>query len=92
MLQWPTSTTVTKLRAFLGLIGYYGRFVNHYGLIAKPLTQLMRKNQFVWSSKAQRAFKQLKQAMVSTSVLELPNFQETLKLKWMTLMWALGQS
>lgn len=92
MLQWPTSTIVTKLRAFLGLTGYYGRFVKHYELIAKPLTQLMRKNQFVWSSKAQRAFKQLKQDMVSTSVLALPNFQETLKLKWMTLMWALGQS
>lgn len=79
MMKWLVSTIVTELRAFLGLTSYYRRFVKHYGLIAKPLTNLLSKNHFIWDCKAHRASEQLKRTMVSTPVLALPKFKKPLK-------------
>jgi hypothetical protein len=63
---------MTELRGFLGLIGYYRRFVSNYGVLAKPLNRLLQQRQFQWSAKADATFVALKKAMISTPVLALP--------------------
>lgn len=59
MIQWPRPATIRALRGFLGLTGYYRKFVQNYGLIAAPLTNMLRKNAFTWSRESIAAFEHL---------------------------------
>lgn len=74
MQQWPIPKNATELRGFLGLTGCYQKFVKRYGIICKPLTTLFTKQGFVWTEEAILAFQELENAMASTPVLALPNF------------------
>lgn len=76
MLHYPVQISVTELRAFFGLAGYYRWFVWNYGIMEKSLTQLLRLKQFQWGQGAQHAFDELKVAMTKTPVLALPDFQQ----------------
>ena len=75
ILNWQTPASVKELRAFLGLIGYYRKCVAHFGVLARPLFDLLKKNViFQWTSVVDSAFQVLKKALVTTPVLAIPDF------------------
>ncbi|XP_068666497.1 uncharacterized mitochondrial protein AtMg00860-like [Aristolochia californica] len=76
VVDWPTPTSVTVLRAFLGLAGYYRKFIRNYGQIAAPLNNLLKRNAFTWSDTVASSFENLKTALSSAPILHLPNFDD----------------
>ncbi|KAA0054781.1 ty3-gypsy retrotransposon protein [Cucumis melo var. makuwa] len=72
--SWTRPSTVSEVRSFMGLAGYYRRFVENFSRIATPLTQLTRKRApFVWSKACEDTFQNLKQKLVIASVLTVPD-------------------
>lgn len=72
--EWPQPTNLKQLRQFLGLSGFYRHFVDQYGKVAKPFTDLLSANtSYVWSSRQQEAFDALRAALTSAPVLAFPD-------------------
>nr|KYP60178.1 Transposon Ty3-I Gag-Pol polyprotein [Cajanus cajan] len=80
ILEWPLPRDLTTLRAFLGLTGFYRRFIRHYATIAAPLTDLLRSS-FSWDTNTDKAFIALQQAIAHSPVLTLPNFDAPFDLE-----------
>nr|XP_034908137.1 uncharacterized protein LOC118044086 [Populus alba] len=77
VLKWERPTNVTEIRSFLGLAGYYRRFIEGFSTIASPLTKLTRKEvRFVWSEECEASFRELKERLTSALVLALPSGTE----------------
>ncbi|WVZ49657.1 hypothetical protein U9M48_000994, partial [Paspalum notatum var. saurae] len=74
VLNWKQPQTVTEIRSFLGLAGYYRRFIKDFSKIAKPMTALTQKNaKFAWSPKCEEAFGTLKKLLTTAPVLAQPD-------------------
>ena len=73
--NFPAPKTLTQLRAALGLLGYYRKFIKDFSRHAKPLTMLLKKDQpFVWTEKQQNAFDRLKARLIEEPILRYPDF------------------
>ncbi|WVZ81302.1 hypothetical protein U9M48_028693 [Paspalum notatum var. saurae] len=74
VLNWKQPETVTEIRSFLGLAGYYRRFIKDFSKIAKPMTSLTKKNaKFVWGPKCEDGFRELKKLLTTAPVLAQPD-------------------
>jgi len=73
--DWPMPHCLRDVRAFFGLASYYRRFVRNFATIAEPLTWLTKKNNtpFKWTDDADRAFRQLKDALLDATTLAFPS-------------------
>ena len=77
IVDWKRPETVTEVRSFLGLAGYYRKFVKDFSKIARPFTQLTKKNErFEWNDQREQSFQELKKRLTSTPVMTLPNDQD----------------
>ena len=85
IIGWPRPSNVKEVRSFLGLAGYYRRFVKDFSIIAKPMTKLTQKDvKFQWNEECERTFSTLKNSLVTAPILTLPELgrasQSTLML------------
>lgn len=75
--EWKAPTTQTQVRAFLGLAGYYRKFVEGFSSIARPMTQLLKKDKkFEWMDKCEASFQELKKRLISAPILIMPDINK----------------
>jgi hypothetical protein len=77
ILNWKQPTDVSKIRSFLGLAGYYRRFIEGFSKIVKPLTSLLEKGkEFKWDEACQKRFEELKERLTTAPVLIMPDIHK----------------
>jgi hypothetical protein len=77
IVAWSIPTTVMEIQSFLGLAGYYRRFIEGFSKVVKPMTLLLEKGrEFKWDEKCQDSFDQLKKRLMSPPVLVMPDLQK----------------
>jgi hypothetical protein len=76
VLSWNTPQNVSDIRSFLGLAGYYRRFIEGFSKIAKPMTELLEKGKtFEWMPRREASFQELKKRLTTTPVLTMPDMK-----------------
>jgi transposase InsO family protein len=91
IVNWPVPQNIKEVRAFLGLCGYYRRYVERFAELARPLHALTEKNhRFEWTTQCQTAFDSLKTALTSPPILAVPNDSDQFILDTDASNWAIG--
>jgi LPS O-antigen subunit length determinant protein (WzzB/FepE family) len=75
--KWEQPLNVTDIRTFLGMAGYYRRFIENISKISKPMTELLKNNtKFEWSEACEKGFQELKKRLTTAPVLTLPDINK----------------
>ena len=91
ILDWEAPKSVKDVRSFLGMAGYYRRFIENFSKIAKPMTELLKKGKkFEWSEKAEESFQTLKTKLTTAPVLALPDTSKDFVIFCDALLQGLG--
>jgi hypothetical protein len=91
VIEFPTPKTQKDIKSFLGLAGYYRKFIVDFSAIARPLTNLLKKeNEWKWTEQEQASFELLKFKLTSTPVLQYPDFSKPFILTTGTSGYAIG--
>jgi hypothetical protein len=78
VLEWGAPQNVSEIRSFLGIAGYYHRFIKGFSKIARPMTKLLEKgSKFVWATECHASFDEHKKRLTSALVLIMPNVQKS---------------
>jgi hypothetical protein len=81
VLSWKTPTSVGDIRSFLGLAGYYQRFIEGFSKISKPMTELLEKDkQFEWTPACEASFQELKKRLMTAPVLVMPDMEKSFSI------------
>jgi hypothetical protein len=83
VLNWEPPTTVSEIRRFLELVGYYRRFIEGFSKIVKPLTSLLVKDKkFIWFEACQNSFDELRKRLTTAPVLAMPDIRNSFNIYW----------
>ena len=81
VLDWKSPASVTDIRSFLGMAGYYRRFIEGFSTIAKPMTQLLKKDKkFEWTEACEKSFQELKRKLTTAPVLIVPDIHKNFEV------------
>jgi hypothetical protein len=77
VFSWDALASVHDIRSFLGLVGYYGRFIEGFSKITKPMTELLKNDKkFLWTPTYDASFQELKKRLMTTLVLVMPDMEK----------------
>jgi hypothetical protein len=80
-LSWNAPTSVGDIRSFLGLAGYYQRFIEVFPKISKPMTELLEKDKkFEWTSACEASFQELKKQLTTALILVMPDMEKSFSI------------
>ena len=79
--DWPLPTNISQLRSLLGFFGYYRRFIANYGVICRPLHDMLKQDGFQWTDTQTAVVQKLKESLITAPVLALPDFSSPFTLE-----------
>jgi hypothetical protein len=91
VVKYPAPTNVKTIKQFLGLLGYYRKFIKDFALLAKPLTYLLRKDiPFIWGPEQEKSFNNLKETLTKQPILQYPDYTKPFTLTTDASNFAIG--